>query len=240
MFYGVFLLELVLLCFLPIINTSFLLQPEPFTVLETGWDLPSTASQHKVISCLKWLNCCIEKEFIFTVTLRASKMIHHFVYALKAASEEHALVRGTKTGDDFIWQHLILTVCIGTYPFRQLCRLGNSRNRHEIITIKCLQRIVLIHDCLKIHKHILPQWFYPFPGTLNTQETFPLHMAVKTKPLGLLPNLFKVYMDLSQTNVVENYIQWFGYWPMHLLTSQQYLFQILMQISKLSSFLFGL
>lgn len=84
-------------------------------------------------------------------------MIHQFVYALKAASEEHALVRGTKMGDDFIWQHLIPTVYIGTYPFRQLCRLGNLRNRHEIITTNCLQRIVLIHDSLKIYKHILQQ-----------------------------------------------------------------------------------
>jgi len=84
-------------------------------------------------------------------------MIHQFVYVPQAASEEHALVRGTKTGDDFIWQHLILTVYIGTYPFRQLCGLGNLRNRHEIVTINCLQRIVLIHDCFKIHKHILAQ-----------------------------------------------------------------------------------
>lgn len=36
-----FLLELVLFCFLPIIITSFLLQPEPFTVLETVL-LPNT------------------------------------------------------------------------------------------------------------------------------------------------------------------------------------------------------
>lgn len=84
-------------------------------------------------------------------------MIHQFVYVLKAASEEHALVRGTKMGDDFIWQHLMLTVYIGTYPFRQLCRLRNVRNGHEITTINCLQRIVLIPDCLKIYKHILPQ-----------------------------------------------------------------------------------
>jgi len=62
-------------------------------------------------------------------------------------------------------------------------------------------------------------------------------MAAKTKPLWLLPNLFKVYMDLARQNVVENYIQCFGYWPMHLLTSQQSLFQLLMQISKLFVFI---
>lgn len=137
-----------------------------------------------------------EKDFNFTVILWANKMIHWFAYVLKAASEEHALVRGTKKGDDFIWQHLVVTVYTGTYPFRQLCRLGNLRNRHEIITSNCLQRLVLIYDCLRIHKHILPQWLYPFQGIPNTQGIFSLRMAVKTKPPWLLPNLLKVYMDL--------------------------------------------
>lgn len=73
-----FLLELVLFCFLPVIITLFLLQPEPLTALKTGWDLPSTASQHKVISCLKWLNCCIEQRRTL-ISLSPSELVRWFI-----------------------------------------------------------------------------------------------------------------------------------------------------------------
>lgn len=65
--------------------------------------------------------------------------MHPFVYVPKAACEEQALGRGTKAGDDFIWQHQTLPVLTGT-------------DTHEI-TINCLQRISLIPDCLKTYKH---------------------------------------------------------------------------------------
>lgn len=166
-----FLLELVLFCFLPIVITSFLLLPESFTVLETGWDFPCTASQHKAISFLEWLNRCIERRRNL-ISLSPSELarwfISQFVYVLKAASEDRASVRGTEMGDDFIWQHLLLTVYIGTYPFRQPCRPGNLRNRHEIITTNCLKRIGLIHDCLKYINTFYHNDFAHFKG-------YPIH-----------------------------------------------------------------
>lgn len=55
-----------------------------------------------------------------------------------------------------------------------------------------------------------------------------------------LAKLVQSLHGFGSMNVVENYIQCFGYWPIHLLTSQQCFFLLLKQISKFSFILFGL
>lgn len=80
------------------------------------------------------------------------------------------------------------------------------------------------------------------PTSRSTQYTrafFPSYDS-KNKTTMALAKLVQSLHGFGWTNVVENYIHYFGYWPMHLLVSQPCLFQFLMQISKLSLFLFGL
>lgn len=55
-----------------------------------------------------------------------------------------------------------------------------------------------------------------------------------------LAKLVRSLHGFGSMNVVENDIKCFGYWPIHLLTSQQWFFQLLKQISKFSFILFVL
>lgn len=144
-------------------------------------------------------------------------MIYPFVYVPKAACEEQALGRGTKAGDDFIQQHPILPAFIGTSPCRQLCRPGSITKTHEM-TINCLQRIALIPDRLKTYKHILPQWYWQLQRDSQCTRNFFHYMAVKPKPLRLLPNLIKVYMDLVRWmwKIISNILGTGPYTSLHL------------------------
>lgn len=63
--------------------------------------------------------------------------------------------------------------------------------------------------------------------TRYTRDFFPSYGS-KNKTTMALAKLVQSLHGFGWTNVVENYIQCFGYWPMHLLTSQLCLFQLLM------------
>lgn len=66
--------------------------------------------------------------------------------------------------------------------------------------------------------------------TQYTRDFFPSY-GCKNKTTVALAKLAQSLHGFGWTNVVENYIQCFESWPIHLLISQECLFQILMQIS---------